>query len=70
MQNSVLGENSRMKLSILVVTYNRERFIAQAIESVLAQHVSFDYEIVVGEDCSTDSTRAILWISPGVIHPK
>lgn len=43
-----------------MITYNHERFIRQALESVLAQHVNFDYEIVVGEDCSTDGTRAIL----------
>lgn len=49
-----------MKLSVMVITYNHERFIAQALEGVLAQKVNFDYEVVVGEDCSTDRTREIL----------
>ena len=49
-----------MKLSVMVITYNHERFIAQALESVLAQRVNFDYEIVVGEDCSTDRTPDIV----------
>jgi glycosyltransferase involved in cell wall biosynthesis len=49
-----------MKLSVMMVTYNHERFIAQALMSVLSQRVNFDYEIVVGEDCSTDGTRDIL----------
>ena len=49
-----------MKLSVLVITYNHERYLAQALEGVLAQRVNFDYEIVVGEDCSTDRTREIL----------
>lgn len=49
-----------MKLSVMIITYNHERFIAQALESVLAQRVNFDYEVVVGEDCSTDRTREIL----------
>src|ERR1700676_4069851 len=49
-----------MKLSVMMITYNHERFIAQAIESVLAQRVNFDYEIVIGEDCSTDRTRNIV----------
>jgi glycosyltransferase involved in cell wall biosynthesis len=49
-----------MKLSVAMITYNHERFIAQAIESVLAQKVDFDYEIVIGEDCSTDGTRAVI----------
>lgn len=47
-----------MKLSVAMITYNHKRFIAQAIESVLAQKVNFEYEIVIGEDCSTDGTRA------------
>jgi glycosyltransferase involved in cell wall biosynthesis len=49
-----------MKVSVCLITYNHERYIAQAIESVLMQQVSFDYEIVIGEDCSTDSTRKIV----------
>jgi glycosyltransferase involved in cell wall biosynthesis len=49
-----------MKLSVAMITYNHERFIGQAIESVLAQKVNFDCEIVIGEDCSTDGTRAIV----------
>ena len=47
-------------VSVWMVTYNHERYIRQAIESVLNQNVCFDYEIVIGEDCSTDQTRAII----------
>ena len=43
-----------------MLTYNHERFIGQAIESALRQETNFDYEIVIGEDCSTDSTREIV----------
>ena len=46
-------------LSVVMTTYNHERYIAQAIESVLRQQTSFRIEIVIGEDCSTDRTRAI-----------
>jgi len=49
-----------MKLSVMMITYNHERYIRQALDSVLMQEVDFPYEIVVGEDNSTDSTRAIL----------
>ncbi len=49
-----------MKLSVSMTAYNREKFIVQAIESVLMQEVNFDYEIVIGEDCSTDKTRDII----------
>lgn len=43
-----------------MVTYNHERFIAQAIDSVLMQKTDFDYELVIGEDCSKDKTREIV----------
>jgi glycosyltransferase involved in cell wall biosynthesis len=55
-----MREKPPMKVSVAMITYNHERFIAQAIESVLAQKVNFDYEIVIGEDCSTDGTREIV----------
>jgi glycosyltransferase involved in cell wall biosynthesis len=43
-----------------MVTYNQERTIAQAIESVIEQRVSFPFEVIIGEDCSTDTTRSIV----------
>ena len=46
-------------VSVLMITYNHELYIAQAIEGVLMQKVDFEMELVIGEDCSTDSTRAI-----------
>lgn len=48
------------KVSVLMITYNHEKYIAQAIESALAQVTDFDFEIVIGEDCSTDRTRDIV----------
>ena len=44
-------------VSVLMPTYNHERYIAEAIESVLMQRTDYVYELVIGEDCSTDSTR-------------
>ena len=49
-----------VKASVLIIAYNVERFVGQALDSVLMQRVDFDYEIVMGEDCSTDGTRAIV----------
>ena len=46
-------------VSICIITYNHEKFIASAIESVLMQKTTFDFEIVLGEDYSTDRTREI-----------
>jgi glycosyltransferase involved in cell wall biosynthesis len=44
----------------MMITYNHERFIGQAIESVLRQETPFDYEVVIGEDRSTDQTSEIV----------
>jgi len=61
-----------MKVSALIVTYNQERYVAEAIESALRQQASFPYEIVISEDCSTDGTREIVRAyeagNPGRIH--
>jgi len=49
-----------IKVSVNIVTYNQARFIAEAIESALAQETTFPYEIIVADDCSTDGTREII----------
>jgi len=47
-------------VSIMMITYNQASFIVQAIEGGLNQKVSFPFEFVIGEDCSTDGTREIV----------
>ena len=47
------------KVSICMITYNHEKFIGQAIDGVLMQKTTFDFRLVIGEDCSTDNTRQI-----------
>lgn len=42
-----------------MITYNHEPYVRQAIESILQQKTTFKIELVIGEDCSTDSTRFI-----------
>ena len=49
-----------MKVSVGILTYNQEHFIGQAIEGVLAQKTNFPFEILVGDDCSTDGTREVI----------
>src|SRR5882757_1263123 len=48
------------KVSVMLITYNHEKYIAQALESVLMQETDFDFEINVIEDCSTDRTQEIV----------
>lgn len=47
-------------VSVRMVTFNHEPYIASAIEGVLSQKTDFDFELVIGEDCSTDRTRTIV----------
>lgn len=47
-------------LSVCIRTYNQERFVAEALDGVLMQKTSFQFEIIVSDDCSTDGTRDIL----------
>jgi glycosyltransferase involved in cell wall biosynthesis len=47
-------------VSVCVTTYNHEAFIAQALDGILMQEAAFPYEVIVGEDCSTDGTREIV----------
>lgn len=49
-----------MKVSIVMLVYNHERFIGQALDSILMQSTSFDYELIIGEDCSTDQSKEII----------
>jgi glycosyltransferase involved in cell wall biosynthesis len=51
---------SEVMLSVCCVTYNHEKYIHQAIEGFLMQKTTFKYEILIGEDCSTDNTRKII----------
>ncbi len=48
-----------IKISVCCITYNHEQYLAKAIESVLAQKFDGAVEMVIGEDCSTDGTRAL-----------
>ena len=48
------------KVSVYCITYNHGPFIAQALDSFLAQQTTFDVEIVVGDDASRDNTQAVL----------
>lgn len=46
-------------VSVHMITYNHELYIRQAIEGVMMQKTDFEFELVIGEDCSQDKTREI-----------
>ena len=55
-----LSNKDDIQVSVCVVTYNQEKYIAECLESLVTQQTSFKFEIIVGEDCSTDNTRKIV----------
>lgn len=56
-------------VSVAIVTYNHENYIAQAIEGALMQKTNFPYEILIGEDDFPDRTREIC-IEYAKKHPE
>ena len=46
-------------VTVVVVTYNQEKWIRQTLDSILAQQTDYPFEIVIGEDFGTDGTRSI-----------
>jgi len=47
-------------VSIMMVTYNHEKYLHQAIEGVLMQKVNFTYELLIHDDASTDNSAEII----------
>ena len=52
--------NENIMVSIVCNTFNQEDYIADAIESFLMQRTNFEYEILIHDDASTDSTANII----------
>lgn len=46
-------------VSVIVLTYNQQDYIARNLDAILSQEVDFDYEIILGEDASQDRTADI-----------
>jgi glycosyltransferase involved in cell wall biosynthesis/RimJ/RimL family protein N-acetyltransferase len=47
-------------VSVFVMVYNHEIFLADCLDGLLMQKCNFNFDIVVGEDCSVDNSREIL----------
>ncbi|MCR4754916.1 MAG: GNAT family N-acetyltransferase [Lachnospiraceae bacterium] len=47
-------------VSVYMMTYFHEKYVRQAIESVLSQKTHYKFELVISDDCSQDGTAGIL----------
>jgi glycosyltransferase involved in cell wall biosynthesis len=57
----MMSDESCPLVSVHMITYNHAPYIAKAIEGILQQKTDFPIELVIGEDCSTDGTREIVF---------
>lgn len=49
-----------MLVSVVIITYNHEKYISQAVHGVLIQKCNFDLELIIANDCSNDNTDFVL----------
>lgn len=54
-----MAENE-VRVSVICLTYNQDKYIAKCVESLMMQETTFRYEIIIHDDCSTDETQRIL----------
>lgn len=50
-------EGKNLMVSVLIISYNQEKFISKAIEAILMQQTNFHFELIVSNDASTDNTK-------------
>ncbi len=50
----------KIKVSIVCISYNQEKYITQALDGFVSQKTNFDFEAIVADDCSSDSTPKII----------
>lgn len=63
--------DKRYTLSVIIPNYNKEKYLRRCVESILSQTFQPD-EIIIVDDCSTDSSRDIIFelaSENGIIRP-
>lgn len=62
------------QVSIVVITYNHEKYIKKCLDSILTQVLDYSFEIIISDDLSTDQTAKIITEYqekyPDIIKPK
>ncbi len=59
-QNDMINKKNEIQVTICMVTYNQKKFIRKAIESILMQKTNFKFQLLIGDDASTDGTDKIV----------
>ena len=54
-----MSEKKEIKVQVVCVTYNQKEYIKEALDSFIMQKTNFGYEVLVGDDGSTDGTSEI-----------
>ena len=49
-----------VKVSVICLAYNHEKYIRRSLDSMLQQETNFKFELIIHDDCSTDTTRQII----------
>lgn len=53
-------KQAEILVSVVLVSYNQEQYIEQALQSIVMQKTEFEYEIIIGDDASSDKTTEII----------
>ena len=60
METNIISNAESVQVSVLMITYNHEKFIEKAIQAVLAQKTNFAVQLLICNDASTDQTAEIV----------
>lgn len=55
-----MAENEVVKVSVCICTYNQEHLIKTCLDSIISQKTRFNFEIIIGDDASTDNTLKVI----------
>lgn len=70
---AMVDESEEVLVSVVCITYNHEEYIAEALESFVSQKTDFKFQVLVGDDASTDGTAGIVAhyaeLYPNIIKP-
>ena len=49
-----------VKVSVICLAYNHEKYIRKSLDSMIQQETNFKFDLIIHDDCSTDTTRQII----------